>query len=211
MNAHQISSTSNETYGAWDKSWQPSITSERSGRSNSKKTLRVIKALRAIKNRAYLDIVSNTQVTTKIVDLTLFREQKNSKVLDIESFDERPYIEGVRKDLRRQMAKIRNVSANWDGMGAQAPDQNVLHTASYLIDKWSVSTSISTEICPLSDGSICFEFYDQRNNLIGALDLFNDGYATYAFTSGTTISDAGEIDINDDSQLITLFNRLKNT
>ena len=125
MNAIDYTSTVIKTESFLANSAVNSVASEI---ASTKKRKRLI---RKVKNGTYRNIENNTQASAQIVDLIVYREQKNSTIVEAEVFGERPYTEGIRRDLRSQLAKLRATKDNWDvcrtsWSGALAPNPSQL-------------------------------------------------------------------------------------
>jgi hypothetical protein len=110
--------------------------------------------------------------------------------------------------LRKQLADMRNVNENWDGLGASAPSDDAINGAAYLIDVWDRTSPASPEIGPLSDGGISFEIYGEDDRLLGAVDVFSPHCATYAFSISAPGDEFGKFDPHDRVQREAIFSLL---
>ncbi|MEX0304337.1 MAG: hypothetical protein AB3N24_18100 [Leisingera sp.] len=144
-----------------------------------------------------------------VVDLSAYRERLVSEASATRPVQEHSMLKSVQQEMRAQLATLRNVSDNWDGLGSLPPTQEALAGASYFIDLWEGSVQVTTEVGLLSDGSISFEFYDAEDDLLGALDLLGEDEATFALTIDGAGEEFGEISLSESSHMGIFFNALK--
>lgn len=145
-----------------------------------------------------------------VIGIKAYLEKGNSQPLKLKAVTELPYEEGQRRLLRAQLAALRSMPENWDGMGARPSNPDSLRFASYLIDKWDWAIPVDPEIAPLSDGSVSIEFYtNDDDNLLGALDILWDGDATFALSSASEPERVGAFGVYDDKARSKFFELLK--
>jgi hypothetical protein len=161
-------------------------------------------------HKSYLELDCDLETDDDVVvDLAAFREQNTSREGKSITIRETSLEVELRRFARGQLAGLRGMCENWDGHGAMPPDLKILDAASFLIDKWDWSTNIAPEIGALSDGAVCFEFYDVDDNLLGALDIVSEDLATYAFVADAEESMIGQLKLNEPSQRLQFFDLLK--
>ena len=135
---------------------------------------------------------------------TIKNELYSVSVSTVESHSDR-----VKEDLFFQLDELRTVGANWNGYGADAASQSALKWAVKVIEELDAPESVVTEAGLLSDGCISFEFYDSEDDLLGALDVLDDGSVSFALSINDIADTCGSFSLKNSNKLDVFFINLR--
>ncbi|WP_420006540.1 hypothetical protein [Arenibacterium sp. LLYu02] len=171
---------------------------------------------RSVGNVIYLGVADPTILTRFSNVSAAYLNVENSEPSLIDALPVQKTIEDKADVEKRrpysQISEFRKLKDDWDGYGSVAPSAEVLHLAVRLLDVWNWELGVVPDLSVLSGGEVSFELFSDDCDLLGVVDLYDDGKLSYALSIDGVGNNCGLLELasqDDRGKLFELIGKAK--